>query len=115
MMVSLAGTSSLRNTEHSNHSPAYGSLVQFVSATSLRTNVYRVPSCVPVVFFSAFDDEKMSKKGDPRRRIEVFERLQNHTHSNVFTPKAIYDGDSIAYASTVLSFGSAATVSRSEG
>ena len=63
--------------------------------------------------FPAFDDEKLSK--DARRRTEVFERLQNHTQPNVFSPKVIYDSDAIAYSSTVLSFGNAATVSQSEG
>ncbi|KAL4065381.1 Piwi-domain-containing protein [Scleroderma citrinum] len=41
------------------------------------------------------------------RRIEVFERLQNHTEPVTFTPKVIYDGDAIAYSSRVLAFGQA--------
>lgn len=63
--------------------------------------------------FPAFGDDKVSR--DPRRRIEVFERLQNHTQPGMFKPKAIYDSDAIAYSSIVLSFGNAATVSQSEG
>ena len=65
-------------------------------------------------FSAAFDDSKISEKSQSHRRIEVFERLQNHTHPNIFTPKVIYDSDAIAYSSTVLSFGNATTVSRSE-
>ncbi|KAH7889904.1 Piwi-domain-containing protein [Phlebopus sp. FC_14] len=44
-----------------------------------------------------------------RRRIEIFERLQNHTAPGVFTPKVIYDSDAICYASRVLPFGNSAT------
>ncbi|KAG8217323.1 putative argonaute-like protein [Butyriboletus roseoflavus] len=54
-----------------------------------------------------FGDEKVSK--DSRRRIEVIERLQNHTQPGLFSPKVIYDSDAIAYSSAVLSFGNAAT------
>jgi len=57
----------------------------------------------------SFDDAKISDKRQSHRRIEVFERLQNHTRPEVFTPKVIYDGDAIAYSSTVLPFGNAAT------
>ena len=64
--------------------------------------------------FLAFDDEKVSQKSASRRRIEIFERLQNHTQPGIFKPKVIYDSDAIAYSSTVLSFGNAATVSRVE-
>ena len=46
------------------------------------------------------------------RRIEVFERLQNHTAPETFTPKVIYDGDKIAYASRVLPFGESQSVSQ---
>ena len=88
-----------------------GSLIQYVSNTNLCTIVYHVHSCVLVVL-PAFEDERVSR--DARRRTEVFERLQNHTQNSLFSPKAIYDSDAIAYSSTVLSFGNAATVSRSE-
>jgi eukaryotic translation initiation factor 2C len=40
-------------------------------------------------------------KGDaknPRRRIEVFERLQNHTDPKLFTPRCIFDGAVIMYS-----------------
>lgn len=60
----------------------------------------------------AFDDERISTSRDSRRRIEIFERLQNHTQPGIFKPKVIYDGDAIAYSSTILSFGNRATVSR---
>ncbi|KAN0075335.1 Piwi domain containing protein [Tylopilus felleus] len=59
--------------------------------------------------YDAFDDSKISEKSQSHRRIEVFERLQNHTQPNIFTPKVIYDSDAIAYSSTVLSFGNATT------
>ncbi|KAF8840966.1 Piwi-domain-containing protein [Paxillus ammoniavirescens] len=36
------------------------------------------------------------------RRIEVFERLQNHSQPDVFSPKVIYDSDAIAYSSHTL-------------
>ncbi|KAG2158147.1 Piwi-domain-containing protein [Suillus bovinus] len=35
---------------------------------------------------------------NPRRRIEVFERLQNHTDPNLFTPRCIFDGAVIMYS-----------------
>lgn len=74
--------------------------------------VYHVHSCA-LPDFPAFGDDRVSR--DSRRRIEIFERLQNHTQPDVFKPKVIYDSDAIAYSSTVLSFGNAATVSLSEG
>ena len=83
-----------------------------MSNRSICAVVYHAHSCV-LAGFPAFDDEKLSK--DARRRTEVFERLQNHTQPNVFSPKVIYDSDAIAYSSTVLSFGNATTVSQSEG
>ena len=91
-----------------------GVCVQYVGTMKLCALVYHVSSCI-LAFFPAFEDEKMSKGKEPRRRIEVFERLQNHTHPDIFKPKVIYDGDAIAYSSTVLSFGNASTVSRSDG
>ncbi|KAG1749019.1 ribonuclease H-like domain-containing protein [Suillus paluster] len=35
---------------------------------------------------------------NPRRRIEVMERLQNHTNARLFTPRCIYDGAVILYS-----------------
>ncbi|KAH0830397.1 hypothetical protein J3R83DRAFT_1791 [Lanmaoa asiatica] len=61
----------------------------------------------PYYQYDAFGDERVSK--DSRRRIEVFERLQNHTQPGLFKPKVIYDSDAIAYSSFVLSFGNSAT------
>ena len=110
MTVSCAGTSSPRTVNPITFSCG-GSLIQYVSNTNLCTIVYHVHSCVLVVL-PAFEDERVSR--DARRRTEVFERLQNHTQNSLFSPKAIYDSDAIAYSSTVLSFGNAATVSRSE-
>ncbi|KIN94492.1 hypothetical protein M404DRAFT_381554 [Pisolithus tinctorius Marx 270] len=43
------------------------------------------------------------------RRIEIFERLQNHTEPTLFTPKVIYDGDAIAYSGRILAFGQSHT------
>ncbi|KIJ60652.1 hypothetical protein HYDPIDRAFT_43184 [Hydnomerulius pinastri MD-312] len=54
------------------------------------------------------DDNRRSLK-EARRRIEVFERLQNRVQPAVFKPKVIYDSDAIAYSSHVLSFGNSAT------
>ncbi|KAF8436955.1 Piwi domain-containing protein [Boletus edulis BED1] len=56
-----------------------------------------------------FNTERLSRKSDARRRIEIFERLQNHAQPDVFKPKVIYDSDAIAYSSRVLPFGNAAT------
>ncbi|KAG1736714.1 Piwi domain-containing protein [Suillus lakei] len=39
---------------------------------------------------------------NPRRRIEVFERLQNHTDPKTFTPRCIFDGAVILYSSREL-------------
>ncbi|KAG1819562.1 ribonuclease H-like domain-containing protein [Suillus subaureus] len=39
---------------------------------------------------------------NPRRRIEVFERLQNHTDPKLFTPRCIFDGTVIMYSSREL-------------
>jgi hypothetical protein len=33
-----------------------------------------------------------------RRRIEVFERLQNHTDPKLFMPRCIFDGAAIMYS-----------------
>ncbi|KAI5983814.1 Piwi domain-containing protein [Pisolithus albus] len=55
--------------------------------------------------FYTFDPEV--KQGG--RRIEIFERLQNHTEPTLFTPKVIYDGDAIAYSSVMLAFGQSYT------
>ncbi|KAG6379119.1 Piwi domain-containing protein [Boletus reticuloceps] len=86
MTVSFASTSSPRGIDHSNHFFAWG--------------VARAVS---------FNTERLSRKSDARRRIEIFERLQNHAQPDVFKPKVIYDSDAIAYSSRVLPFGNAAT------
>lgn len=39
---------------------------------------------------------------NPRRRIEVFERLQNHTDPKMFMPRCIFDGAVIMYSSREL-------------
>ncbi|KAF8558461.1 Piwi-domain-containing protein [Imleria badia] len=75
------------------------------------TNSFKITGLPKKAYYQydAFDDERVSQKSQSRRRIEIFERLQNHTQPGVFKPKVIYDSDAIAYSSTVLPFGNAAT------
>jgi eukaryotic translation initiation factor 2C len=35
---------------------------------------------------------------NPRRRVEIVEKLQNHVNSKLFTPRCVYDGTVILYS-----------------
>jgi eukaryotic translation initiation factor 2C len=43
-----------------------------------------------------YDDGRGIK--NPRRRVEIVEKLQNHVNPKLFTPRCIYDGTLILYS-----------------
>lgn len=79
------------------------------SNLQVQTNSFKIERINDKKQYHQYDVSFHPELNKASRRIEFFERLQNHTQPETFTPKVIYDGDAIAYSSHVLAFGQSQT------
>lgn len=79
------------------------------SNLQVQTNSFKIERLNDKKQYHQYDVSFHPELNKASRRIEFFERLQNHTQPETFTPKVIYDGDAIAYSSHVLAFGQSQT------